>query len=56
MKHIDIYDEMLAHFLTDFSVTQPPRNLELYVVQHLTPTYSQGVVDDFIAQPRRNTR
>jgi hypothetical protein len=50
VKHTDIFDEVLAHFLTDYSVTEPPRNLEHYVVQHLTPTYTPGIVDDFIAK------
>lgn len=50
MNHADIYEEVLAHFLTDFSVKQPPRELELYVAQILQSTYSTTVVHDFLAK------
>lgn len=50
MNLTDIYEEVLAHFLTDFSVNQPPRRLDLYVTQVLQPTYSDTVVHDFLAQ------
>src|SRR5437016_3948547 len=49
-KNTDIFEEVLAHFLTDFSVNQPPRELALYVTQFLRSTYSSAVVDDFLAQ------
>src|SRR6266516_439430 len=49
-KNTNIYEEVLAHFLTDFPVNQPPRELGLYVTQFLRSTYSSTVVDDFLAQ------
>jgi len=56
VKHRQIYNEVLAHFLTDFATTEAPRNLERYIVQHLTPIYAPGVIDDFILKELRLLR
>jgi hypothetical protein len=48
-KIADIFEEVLAHFLTDFAVNEPPRRLELYVTQFLRATYSPTIIDDFLA-------
>jgi hypothetical protein len=45
-----IFNEVLAHFLTAFAEQQAPRRLELYVSDFLAATYSQGTIDDFVAQ------
>src|SRR2546425_403825 len=49
-KHFNIYQDVLAHFLTDFSINEPPRKLELYLTPLLHSTYAHAVVDDFVAQ------
>ncbi len=50
MSKKTIYEEVLAHFLTDFPLNAPPRRLELHVVELLAQTYARGVIDDFLAK------
>lgn len=50
MKNSVPYDEVIAHFLTDFPTDTPPRKLDLHIGQLLRVKYANGVVEDFIAK------
>ena len=49
MNHQTIFNDAIAHFLTVFPVQNPPRNLRHYASELLSASYSQEVIDNFLA-------
>ncbi len=49
MNNVELFNEVLAHFLTVFPVESPPRELRRYIADVLRLSYSDEVLENFLA-------